>query len=79
MWLNAAYIIPNFFRTTLYCDRAIGTTLCYTKLALIWSFIFVCSMIIEHDFISNFLVIVNSFTIFADIIFLNFSLILLTY
>ena len=37
------------------------------------------SIINEHDFISNVVVVVNSFTIFADIIFVNLHLIFLTY
>ena len=36
-------------------------------------------MIIEHEFISNLKVVLNSFIIFVDIIFINLHLILLTY
>ena len=38
---------------------------------LIWSLIFSCSVIIEHDFFSDFIVVANSFYIFADINFIN--------
>ena len=35
---NVKYIIPNFYFTTLQCDRFIGPTLCYHKLALTFRF-----------------------------------------
>ena len=79
IWFNATYILPNFYCTTLSCDCAIGSTLRYQKWALIWSFIFVCSIISENDFISDFVVAVNSFIIFTHIIFINFLLLSLTY
>ena len=79
IWFNETYIIPNFYRTTLLCDRSIVPTLCYHKCYHIWIFIFVCSIISEHDFISDFALVVNSFIIFTYIIFINFRLILLTY
>ena len=34
---------------------------------------FLCSVISEHDVISDFIVVVKSMSIFADIIFINFS------
>ena len=71
IWLNSMYIMPNLYRTTLCCDRAIGTTLCYDKWPVIWSLIFLCRVISKYDLISNFIVVVNYFTIFADIIFIN--------
>ena len=44
------------------------------KWALIWRFIFVCSMIIEHDLIPELSVMVSSYTVFADIITVNLRL-----
>ena len=79
IWFNANYIIPNFYRTTLLCDRSIGPTLCYYKCDIIWSFIFVCSIISEHDFISDFVLVFNSFIIFKYIISIYFRLLSLTY
>ena len=73
IWINVTYIIPNFYRTTLLCDCSIGSTLRYIKWKLIWHLIFESSIIIEHEFISYFLVVVYSFTIFTDIMFINFS------
>ena len=60
IWFNATYIMPRIYCTTLLYERVIGPTLCYQEWALIWSFIFACSIISEHDFISNFVVVVNS-------------------
>ena len=68
----------NLYHTTLSCDCSIDSTLRYHKCPFVWRFIFVCSVISEHDFISNFLVMVNSFVIFADIIFINLHLLSLT-
>ena len=79
IWFNETYIIPNFYRNTLLCDRAIGLILSYHKWDLIWSFIFVCSIISEHDFISDFVLVFNCFIIFKYIIFINFRVLLLTY
>ena len=79
MWLNVMYITPNFYRTTLKCDCDIGKILCYHKWDLIWRLILVCIIIIEHDFIAKFLVVVDYFIIFAGIIFINLCLIYLTY
>ena len=79
IWFNATYIIPNFYCTILYYDCAIGPTLHSHKLYLIRRFIFLCSVIIEHDFISDFTFVVDSFYIFTDIIFINLRLIFLTY
>ena len=74
IWFNATFILTNFYRTTLLYDRVIGTTLCYQKWALIWSFISVCSIINEHEFISDLVVAVKFFIIFTYIIFINFWL-----
>ena len=79
IWLNATYILLNFYRTKLYIYRAIGKTLCYHKMAFIWRFIFLCSVVSEHDFISAFIVIFNSMFILAGVISINFRLVLLTY
>ena len=38
-----------------------------------------CTTIIEHDFISDFVVVVNSFIIFADIVLIKLCLIYLKY
>ena len=43
------------------------------------AFNIVCIIINEHEFISDFVVVVNSITILADIIFINFILLSLTY
>ena len=67
MWINGTYIIPNFYCTALYYDPFIGPTLCYQKWALKRHFILVCSIIIQHEFISEFLVMVKYFTIFQII------------
>ena len=79
IWLNPTCIMPNFYLTTLLCDGAIGSTLCYHKCPVIWRLIFLCSVISEYDLISNFVVMVNSFTIFVDIIYINLRLLLMTY
>ena len=68
-----------FYRTTLQCDHSISPTLSYIKLAFIWGFIFESSVISNNDFISDSVVVVKSFTIFADIIFINLRLISLTH
>ena len=71
--------MPNLYQTIFYCECAIGTTPRDHKWAIIWRFIFVCSVVIEHDFISDFIVVVNSFSIFTDIIFINLRLVFLKY
>ena len=73
IWLNLTYNIPTFYRATLWCDRAIVPTLCYNKWPIMWCFIFVCIIINNDDFISDFIVVVNAIIIFADIVFINFS------
>ena len=40
-------------------------------MGLIDCFVFVCSVIIEHDIISHFIVVVNSMSIFIDILIIN--------
>ena len=49
------------------------------KWSLIWRFVFVCSVISEYDFISDIIGVVNLVYIFADIVFINLSLLSLTY
>ena len=71
--------MPNYYRTTLPCNHNIVPTLCYHKWAVIWSFVFLSIIISAHDFISNFVAVVNSFIIFAGVIFINLCLILMTY
>ena len=61
---NETYIIPNFGRTAMKCDRTIGLTLNHIKWNFIWSFIFESTTIIDHVFISNFIVMVYYFNIF---------------
>ena len=51
----------------------------YHKRPRIWRFIVVCSVFSENDIISDFIVVVNSMSIFADVIFINLRLIFLTY
>ena len=63
--LNPEYSMPNLYWTTLECDRDIGPTLCYHKCPIIWSLIFVCGIVSEHEFISNFIVVVNYFILFC--------------
>ena len=77
--LNATYIIPNAYCTKMYYDQAIVPTPCYHKWCLICHLIFVFSVISKHYSISDFIVSVKSFTMFVDVIFLNFCLLLLTY
>ena len=79
IWLNPKYIIPNVYCTTNQCYRYIGPTLINLKLALMWVFVFESNIIIQHYFISNFLVVVNSFTIFSDTILINLHLLPLTH
>ena len=45
----------------------------------LWSFIFVCIVISEHEFISDIIVVVKLVSIFTDIIFNNLCLVSLTY
>ena len=51
----------------------------YQKWVLIWRFIFVRSVISKNDFISNFIIVVNSIYIFEYIIFIDLCLLLMTY
>ena len=64
IWFNAEYSILNFYRTTIQCYCSNGPTLYYLKCPFIRGFVFEIIIIIEHDFISNFIVVVYSFTIF---------------
>ena len=73
--LNVMYVIYNICRTHLLCDRTIGATLTYNKRTLIWVFVFLRRFIIEHYFITKFLVIVYSYSIFNGVIFINLRLI----
>ena len=59
--LNPTYIINTLYQTIFYCDRSIGPTPRYHKWAFIWRFIFLRSVIIEHELISNFIVVFNLF------------------
>ena len=53
IWFNPTYIMPIFNRTILYIYRAIGKTPRYHKWAIIWRFISVHIVDIEHYFISD--------------------------
>ena len=66
IWLNVMYIIPIFCCKILYCDCFIVPILNYHKWDLMCCFTFVCSTIIYHELISNFIVVVNSFYISVD-------------
>ena len=68
IWFNVTNIIPSFNLTINFCDRTIGSTMRYLIWLFIWPLIFEISIISEHDFISNFIVIVYHSYIFADII-----------
>ena len=59
--------------------RAIVKSLSYHKWDRMWRFTFACSVFIENCFISNFIVLVNLVSIFADIIFNNLRLLLMIY
>ena len=72
-------IIPNCYRTTLECDRAIGPTLNNLKWDIIWHIIFEGIIITKYEFIHNFPVVIKYFTIFADIIFIYLRLLFLAY
>ena len=69
----------NFCRTIFLLYRAIVKPLCYKKWDPIWRLLFVCSVISKHDFVSDFIVVVNSVPILADIMFINLRLLSLTY
>ena len=79
IWLNVMYIIPDFCCTNSSWDRAIGPTLPYHKWAHIWCFIFLCNVFCENDNISDFIVVVDSMSLFLDVIYINLRLLLLTY
>ena len=79
IWLNPTYVIPSFCWTILYIYHANGKIPHYHKWALIWSFVFVCIAVTDNDFISDFIDVVNSVSIFADIIFIDLCLIFLMY
>ena len=79
MVLNAMYIIPNFCRTTLQCDHAIGPKINHLKYTFIQGFIFEGTIIIQHEFISNFIFVVQYFNIFVDVIFINLYLLYLNH
>ena len=78
IWLNPTYIIPNF----------VGTQCKFTALLVkhwvitngpLYEVSFFCSISSENDFISNFIAVVNSVSIFVDIILINLRLLLLIY
>ena len=50
-----------------------------TKGPFYGSFVFVCSVVSEHDFISDFIVIFNSMFILVGVVSINLRLFLLTY
>ena len=81
IWINATYIMANF--SMPYCNvtdpLVHNPTLCYLIWYVIRCFIFEISIVIEYDFNSDFIFMVYSFTIFADVIFINLCLILLMY
>ena len=79
LFINLKYMIPNLYCTTLWCNHNIGPTLHYLKYHFIKGFIFEGIIIIEHDFISDFIVVVYYFTIFVGLIFICLCLLLLTY
>ena len=86
LWINATYIILNFYRTIFFVTVTLVNILHGHKWALIWRFVFVCSTIIEHDFISGFkllssnlTVMVSSFTIYVDDILINLRILLMTH
>ena len=71
--------MPNFYRTILYIYHAIGKSPHYHKWALICRLIYLLSMVSEPDFISNIIVVFNSVSIFADILFIYLWMLSLTY
>ena len=77
IWINSTYIILNLCYTIFQLYRVIGKTLGYHKRSHIWRFIFLRSFSGEHKVISNFIVVVNSISIFADVIFIDLCLLLL--
>ena len=79
MWLNMMYILSNFIAP--HCNATVPLLQhCIIKNSPLYGiFLSVCRMIIEHDFISDLVVVVDYFIIFKDIVFINSHLILLTY
>ena len=81
--LTASYIFFELESSTLVSDlyglildifHAIGKTLCYHKKDIIWRLIFVCTVFSENEFISNFIVIVNSMFILLSVISIGFRI-----
>ena len=62
----------------LWCDHAIGQCLSYFILSLIWGLLFICCFIYDNEFVTDFIVIVYYFHIYAVIIIIDLSLIILT-
>ena len=58
IWFNVTYIIPNFCRTTMLCDRDIIPTMCYLKCPFIWRLIFESRIFIQNYFIFKLIVVV---------------------
>ena len=79
IWLNATYIIRNLGRTIFSIYRAIGKTLCYYKRAFIWRFMLVYSVVSEHYFVYDYIIIVEPIFILLGVIFINLYLFLMTY
>ena len=56
-------VLYLFYSTTLYCDHIIGPTLCYLKCPFISPLVSEGDIIINHEFIYNFIGVVYSVTI----------------
>ena len=67
IFLYLVYNMHNVYWTTLQCNYSIGLTPRYQKWPIVCHFIFLCSVIKEHDFISYFEVVVN-FLLFSQIL-----------
>ena len=65
---------------TLFCNFnfEIDKKIYYHKWALIWRFVFLCSVVSEYDIISNFIVVIKSMSILGNFIFIYLRLIFLT-
>ena len=69
IWINVMYIIRNFLlHNNFNFTIPLGKHCVITKIAFIWSLIFVCSVFIEHDFISSFIFIINYTFILSGVI-----------
>ena len=77
--LNKTYVISKFCCTHFQCDCSICTTLRYLKWSHTWGFVFNHIFIIDHYFITNFLVVVYYFSIFANVVFICLCLSFMIY